>query len=585
MKSSINKLNNGFVGLNYLNQYDSGRITPTKYYNDVMDAYELGDEYQNTYVPPSQWVSLPKINPGDQRFAGVFAIYDDANFAAFQVITSAGNYVVDWGDGTTGSFASSTTAQKKYEPSVYASLTSDVFRGYKTLVISVTPTTGNLTQINLSSNYQGQTNLNTGRSKGWLNIRVAGATISVMHYGASSKLEQIEFVGPNQITSMGSHFSPLYSLKKIPQYFTGRATTWALCFNGTPALTTVPAFDLSSTTSTAQMFYGANALKYVPWMDTSKVTNMNQMFYFCVGLRSVPPFNTSNVTNMSGMFIGCYALKSVPKFNTSKVTTFANTFQWCTSLKTVPNFDYSSTTTTNRMFYDSALSEFPPASFPLCTDFNETFYRNETLTKVGKLDCSAGITFSSMFLGCQSLTSVDLTSTANGKAFNNMFDQCTCIKTIRGLSMGNGLDFRSIFQQTYLDSLDGIIFPSIVSSGLTFTGFNSMFSFDYSINKFPTMDVSGLSGASFANVYSNMFNMNANNGSLMSIGITGIQHNFNIANQLFGPTALNNLYSSLAVVGASGSGTKTITITSNWGATLPSHNPAIAIAKGWTVTN
>jgi hypothetical protein len=45
---------------------------------------------------------------------------------------------------------------------------------------------------------------------------------------------------------------------------------------------------------------------------------------------------------------------------------------------------------------------------------------------------------------------------------------------------------------------------------------------------------------------------------------------------------LNNLYQSLAVVGASGSGTKTITVTSNWGAA--NDNPAIAIAKGWTVT-
>jgi hypothetical protein len=70
------------------------------------------------------------------------------------------------------------------------------------------------------------------------------------------------------------------------------------------------------------------------------------------------------------------------------------------------------------------------------------------------------------------------------------------------------------------------------------------------------------------------------------MGLTGLQHNFSISSSQFGGTALNDLYTSLAVVGASGAGAKTVTVTGNWGATAAyGHNPVIAIAKGWSVAN
>lgn len=592
MKSSINKLNNGYIGLNYLNQYDSGRMTPSKYYNDVMDGYELGDEYQNYYTRPIQWAALPGMTAGSQMFAGVVAIYNDANFIAFTINTTTGNYLVDWGDGTTGSFASGSAAQKRYEPSVYASLTSDVFRDYKTLVVTARPLTGNLQRIFLNTNFSGVTNLPTARSRNWLDCRLAGSSIVEVNWGGNfaSKLEQIDFVGTNQMTSMYGHFGSLTSLRKIVQYYTGRAGRFDLCFNGTQSLTTIPPFDLSglagSAFGTNQMFYGAGGLRYVPWMDTSKVTTMNQMFYFCNSLRTIPPFDTSNVTDMSGMFVNCGALKSIPKLNTSKVTNFSNMFQGCVALKTIPSFDYSSATNLSRMFYDAQLNEFPPANFPLCTNFNETFFRNEALTKVGKLNCSAGITFTSMFYACPSLTTVDLTNTGNGLAFSDMFNSCVSLKTIRGLSLGNGLNFSSMFSNAWaLDSLQNITFPSSVPSNFATTGFQGTFALTYSLSEIPTINVSNLSPAGYASVYTNMFQYTSANSSLRSIGITGIQHNLSIANAMLGPTALNNLYTSLAVVGASGSATKTITVTSNWGASTTLHNPAIAVAKGWAVTN
>ena len=71
-------------------------------------------------------------------------------------------------------------------------------------------------------------------------------------------------------------------------------------------------------------------------------------------------------------------------------------------------------------------------------------------------------------------------------------------------------------------------------------------------------------------------------GSLISVGITGCSFSVSYASNTLGATALNDIYSSLATVGISGAGARTITVTGNWG--TATDNPAIAIAKGWTVT-
>ena len=70
--------------------------------------------------------------------------------------------------------------------------------------------------------------------------------------------------------------------------------------------------------------------------------------------------------------------------------------------------------------------------------------------------------------------------------------------------------------------------------------------------------------------------------SIQSCGITGIGQNVNFIKCQMGATALNSLYTSLATVGASGAGAKTINVTQNWG--VSTDNIGIANAKGWTVT-
>jgi hypothetical protein len=158
MKFSKSRSNNGYIGLDYRTPWGEGRLSPSKHYQSVMDPYKINPEEGSQYTPPVEWRSLPTIVAGNQRFAGVYAVYNDTNLASLNATVSSGNYIVDWGDGTTGSFASNTQANKIYTPAIYAGLTSDVFRNYKTVVITVTPATANLTSVSFKHKLQSVSN-------------------------------------------------------------------------------------------------------------------------------------------------------------------------------------------------------------------------------------------------------------------------------------------------------------------------------------------------------------------------------------------------------------------------------------------
>jgi hypothetical protein len=63
------------------------------------------------WVRPSDWLEMPAMNEGDQKFAGLYAIFKgasgftgakaDSNFVALNM---EGNYIVDWGNGVTQVF-------------------------------------------------------------------------------------------------------------------------------------------------------------------------------------------------------------------------------------------------------------------------------------------------------------------------------------------------------------------------------------------------------------------------------------------------------------------------------------------------
>lgn len=605
----VNSTNKGYIGnLSYLKDIgiESGR-------NNYIEQKNMWNDPQ-PYTRPTEWVSLPSITAGEQKIAGVYAVYNnDSNFVAF---TCQGAYNVDWGDGTTGAFSSNTTAYKQYTTTTYAGLTSSVFREYKTLVITITPQSGqNFTSVTLNTRHN-QAGLATYYNNQWLDIKIAGNNISSFAFGGDAywgltifgMLEQFEWVNDGALTSFYNLFTSCNKLRKIvklpksdnvtscyqtfygctnlkevPFFNTSKVTSFERTFAST-ALLNIPPIDTSSATNMFQMFSSCLNIKTIPYINTAKVTEMGAMFANCFSLQTIPLLNTSAVTNMAIMFYNCNSLREIPQLDTSNVTNMDRMFFTTTSLKEVPKLNTSKVTNMYQMFAQTypqggGLEKAPEFDTSNVTNMQEMFYFNDKLERGATLDTSKVTNMSGMYWFCYNLKSIPQYNTSKVTDFSHMLRN-TNIETIPQMNISSGLNFLATFATNY--SLIGF-------SGFTFHGgtgtwqtnaFQAIFSGCRTLQYIGECSLAGVcSASSYASIYTSMFN---ECWGLQTIGFTGIQHSFSIAEAKLGPTALNNLYQSLAVVGASGSGTKTITVTGNWGAA--SDNPNIAIEKGWTVT-
>jgi surface protein len=306
------------------------------------------------WTRPADWLTMPDIKTTDNDIAILHAVWNnDSNYAAFRCTTSAGDYDVDWGDGTTTSHASNTTAEHQYDYATYdtgnATLST---RGYKQAIIRITPATGTLATFSSNFRYTGQ---NQPYATGYLDVLLsmpsATSGQSILFQSLTTSvinryMERVHILNSGGMTSATNMFQNCSSLQSVPLFNTSSVGFMTGMFGGCISLQTVPLFDTSSVTTMASMFSGCASLQSVPLFDTSSVTTMASMFSGCTVLQSVPLFDTNSVTIMNNMFNNCNLLQSVPLFNTSIVTTMFEMFRECSSLQEIPAFNTSSITTT-----------------------------------------------------------------------------------------------------------------------------------------------------------------------------------------------------------------------------------------------
>ena len=269
------------------------------------------------WARPSDWLPMPtNITSADQIFVGLHAVFESGqNYCAFSFTTSTGQYQVDWGDGTVTLHNSNTIAQKNYD---YASISNSTIcsRGYKQVIIKVTPVSGNLLTCNFQQRFFTSPAQNQAYSSGFLEC--------ILSMPNASSGGSIIFGGG---TIIRHAYCEKVDIKTI-----GNATIIQNMFSGCYSLQSVPLFNTINVTSMISMFQYCLSLQSVPLFNTQNVTTMQQMFQYCYSLQSVPLFNTQNVTNMSNMFQNCYSLNFIPNFNTVLVTNFLNFANGCSSL-------------------------------------------------------------------------------------------------------------------------------------------------------------------------------------------------------------------------------------------------------------
>jgi surface protein len=373
------------------------------------------------WIVPSDWITYTVPAASDQKIIGTVAVFNqDSNyFAVNMTTTDSSNYTVDWGDGTSASFASGVTAEKNYLWSDISAgtVTSE---GYRQAIVTITPTTAGRTFATVSPSRRHSALASGSRfSSPWLSLAIAAPNATSITLGPNATtnatmqlVQQIQIISSN-ITSASSLFANCYLLQDV-------------LFNTSATLTT-----------TLTMFNSCRSLKVAPFFNTASVTTMQSMFLSCLSLQSVPLYNTVLVQNMSNMFNSCYALKTVPFFNTAAVTNMSGMFNTCNSLETVPLFNTASVTNMSTMFFNSPnIKSLPLFNTALVTNMASMIYATSSLETIPAFNTSSVTTMNDMFRFSSGMTFLPALNTSAATTVADMFTaSSTNIKEIAELNL------------------------------------------------------------------------------------------------------------------------------------------------------
>jgi surface protein len=597
------------MSVRFLNNYSNS--------NTDIASKTLTDDYPSPWVRNPSWISC-EANPGDNKVTGLYAVFPNQD--NFFALSATSNYTIDFGDGTITNFSSSALAYYNYSYSSAAlvgteapvtftdstnlvtrvnhgyinnmtvkffniqsttnivneqfyfviNATNDTFQisntqngtaidlindgtgqllPYRIARVIITPQSGfNLFTVNLFLK-NNQVGLANGYCTGWLDLAVAMPFMTGFTVGSTSSTIRHNYLERIRINQAGSgaivlanSFRNLLQLQNvvIANTITSISNTGGM-FAGCRSLKEVPLFNTASVTDMSSMFSGCSGLRTVPLFNTASVTNIAFMFSNCFNLKTVPLFNTISATNMNSIFQGCSNLETVPLFNTASVTNMSNMFSACPSLKEVPLFNMGSVVSADNMFSGCrSLKEVPLFNTASINSPSFMFFNCSNLETVPLFNFSSATNLSGLFAGCSILQEVPLFTLRTSTAINasSMFDSCLSLQTLPLLNFSSATNL----------------------SGL-FAGCNSLVSI-------PALEVTSSTN------FSSIFNTCSN---LSRIEAKNFRFTFSVASCKLSATALNEIYTNLPTVTG-----QTITVTGNYGTSTD--NPAIATAKGWTVT-
>ena len=542
------------------------------------------------WVRNPAWPALTAPTTAEQKVVGLYAVWPGdgvGNGGNFFAVNFAGNYTVDFGDGTSVNTATGVQTDYEYnfadvdlyDATVTFTDTGDLVNrtahgysdGARVQFYRIVSTTGLVEGqfyfvINATANtFQvaaiaggAAIALTTNGSAALLPYKIATVTITPQ---AAQNLTTVNFNVKNSTAGLqryasgwlelaiaGSNITSLvigagttavsYTyLENINIVQLGAITTFSSLF-ASVGMRNITINLPAAVTNMTSMFSGCTSLTTVSLSNTAAVTNMTSMFSGCTSLTTVPFFNTAAVGNMTSMFNGCTSLTTVPLFNTAAVTNMTSMFNGCRALTTVPLFNTAAVGNMTSMFSGcTSLIAVPLFNTTAVGNMTSMFSGCASLITVPLFNTAAVTNMQTMFSGCAALTTVPLFNTAAVTGMSQMFLNCTSLTTV------------PLFNTA-----------AVTQMAQMFNGCTSL----------TTVPALVTSSASFASMFLNCF-------SLARIQAKDFNFTFAVALCKLSAAALDEIYTNLPIAVG-----QTITVFGNYG--IVGDNPAIATAKGWTVT-
>jgi len=354
------------------------------------------------WVRPADWLAMPTVGSGEQKFVGLFAVTNDAS--NYLALLFAGNYNVDWGDGTNQDVAANVRAEKLYDYATISAATESA-RGYRQVLVTVTPQVGfNLTLMNLQ---QRHSRFASGyRSAPWLDVTINGANFTSLVIGGAtvaslSFLERVSIQAIGALSSTSDLFRNLRSVRNLTVFDTASVTNFASMYQGCTSALTFPLINTVSGTNFASMYNGCASAQSLPLINTALGTSLSNMYNGCASALTFPLINTVSGTNFASMYQGCTAAQSFPLINTLLGTSFASMYIFCASAQSFPLINTVSGTNFTSMYQGCASAlTFPLINTVLGTNFTSMYQSCASAQMFPLINTAAGTTFGSMYASC-----------------------------------------------------------------------------------------------------------------------------------------------------------------------------------------
>ncbi len=543
------------------------------------------------YNPKTEWVrnpcwlAMPTFTDGEQKICGLWAVYDHPlNYVSF---SAAGNYTVDWGDGTTNNYSTGTTCTHTYtysdthldgtdRPVTFTVSTDVVTRtahglanNDQVLFFNLVSTTG----INEGTVYYvrdadansfkiadapGGTAIDLTGSDGSATLLSHKQALITITPQAGQNLTSINFQSntpPSGVTASNTYGSSWLDLVLSGNNFTSFTFSSASGYRHWLVQRVLFLMPTITMTNWANAFYVCEALRTVPTLPVptaSGAVSLNSVFYYCQRLLAAPVMNTSAVTNMGSSFISCMSLHTVPKWSLASVTTMSGAFQNCWSLRSLPAMDLSAATDCSNMLNDcrSLATIGAITTTTALTNCASMFYGCLNLREVPLFTTSAVTNVSSMFSYCMNLWRIPKFNFTAATTVTSCFTACTNLNGLPAVQFSSAVtNLSSVFSQPAPSEGGPQVLPSWSTSNVT-----NMSSIFLSNNRLETIPAWNVSAVTTVGQPTNLYRLTRSRW-------TGLKVSHSYSACALAKTQLEEVFTNLGTPATS----QTITVTSNPG--------------------
>jgi hypothetical protein len=308
------------------------------------------------WIRPAGWPALPNLTSADNKYVGVYAIYEGkTNRLAISHNSAGSNNTIDWGDGTSVTWVGTAGQVKLYDYSTIVApvLVDDAGYNYKPVLIQFQLNSGTPGALQFSN-----TSVNAGVvvQSNWLDLLISWPT--TFNWAQTPRLMQrlniLKGPGNANLTTAYNGFIGLRVLEGtiLGPGNTNQYTTIQTAFQsiGPVRLGNIEINRIGSVISAAGLFSGG----FIKSVGNVNFTNtvIPSLFNVCRNLETVGNITARETNSIISTFEGCTNLEKIGIIDIGSVGTVvnSNTFNGCLNLREIEFVSAARLTTTTGMF-------------------------------------------------------------------------------------------------------------------------------------------------------------------------------------------------------------------------------------------